>query len=83
MGPRDPTTKWGIPVNLHTGEPYSEQELARIEKLTKAAETLADAFHECEGTSPGQRYSTRLMAIAGTQLEIALTMAIKAVSTRE
>jgi hypothetical protein len=76
--PRDHATKWGIPVNIDTGDPYTDAQLGRIERLKAAVTVLLDVMHECEGTDTGNdRFQSRRMAVANTHIEIALLMAIK------
>lgn len=78
MGPRD-EVKYGVPVNIDTGKPFTDAQMARIEKLNAAAESLFAVMHECEGSNPGNaEFSSRRMKIAYTQLELAILMAKRA-----
>lgn len=77
--PRAQPTRFGIPVNPETMEPYTDGQLSRIEKIKEAAQGFLAVCHEAEGTSTdAPQMSTRRMAIAATYLEIAVAMAIKA-----
>jgi hypothetical protein len=72
--PRSQPTKWGIPVNLETGVPYTDAQISRLEKLKAAHAALLEVMHECEGTQ-GDKFSTRRMSIAATQIELGILMA--------
>jgi hypothetical protein len=76
--PRSPSQRWGIPVNLETGEPYTDGQLSRVDRLKEAAKALLDVMHESEGTDPGNaQFSTRHMSVAATHLEAAVMFAMK------
>jgi len=48
--------------------------------LQEAAEALLDAMHYADGTMPGdERFGSRRMSLAATQIELGLEMAFKAV----
>ena len=77
-GPRANPTRFGIPVNPETMEPYTDAQLSRIAAIKQAADNFLIVCHDAEGSSvdsPGM--STRHMSIAATYLEIAVAMATK------
>lgn len=77
-GPRSNPTRFGIPVNPETMEPYTDAQLSRVDRIKAAEKAFLDVLHDAEGSStdaPGM--STRHMSIAATHLEIAVAMAIK------
>jgi hypothetical protein len=84
INPRDPQTRFGIPIDYETGTPLEDVQLMRMQKISDAADLLYAAMHESEGSSlPGLQeahvFQTRLMAVAGTHLETAVMFARKAV----
>jgi hypothetical protein len=79
MGPRDSVARFTIPVNVETGEPLTDGQIARIDQLRAAHESLLNLMHDCEGSDHGNpTFQSRRMAIAATQLEMGMMMAVKA-----
>lgn len=82
-GPRDPVTRFAVPVNYETGKELTERQQVCLEALSETAYALYDAMHFAEGsTSPGEHqeheFMGRRMKIAATHLETALMFARKA-----
>lgn len=77
-GPRD-TPRFAVPVDYSTGEPLSDAQIGRLERLDEAYKQLLIVMHVAEGTDPGNpQFSSRRMAIAGTQIEMGMMMARRA-----
>jgi hypothetical protein len=80
MGPRDPVVQAVAVVDWRTGKALSENERAALEKIKEACAALLDALHYADGTQPGaERFGSRPMAIAATQIELGVEMAYRAV----
>ena len=81
--PRTPRTKWGIPVNMFTGEPITEHQQMMIDGLDASCAALRELLHEVDGTQAGdERFSTRRLAIAATHLEELQLMALAEILRR-
>jgi len=84
INPRDTPPRFGIPVDIETGVPLTDMQMARLHKLNDAAELLYSVLHEIEGTQmPGLMedhvFQTRRMREASLCLETALLWARRAV----
>jgi hypothetical protein len=78
-GPRDPSPRFAVPVDYMTGETLSDGQIGRIYKLKEAYETLRDIMHDCEGSDHGNpTFQSRRMAVANTQIEMGMLMAMRA-----
>lgn len=78
-GPQGTPPRFGVPVHAETGEPLTDAQMSRIQTLRQAHRTLLDTMHDCEGSSTGNdQFQTRRMAIAATQIELGMMMAVKA-----
>lgn len=79
MGPRDSVTRYGIPVNYDTGEPLTDAQQQRLERLTETAMAFRSVMHEAEGSSESDGWDFRNQRLmrAADHLEIALMMARK------
>ena len=76
---RSAPPRFGIPINFETGHPMTDAQMARLQRLREAFTALRDVLHEIDGTSAGdERFGSRRMAIAGTNLETAELYAGKA-----
>lgn len=79
MGPRDTPTGVLVEINWRTGNTITENQKKRLLLIEDAALTLVNAMHHADGTSEGaERFGSRSMAIAATQIEIGVEMAYKA-----
>lgn len=76
-GPRDTPFRIGIPINMETGQPLTDAQGIRMEKLTEAAEAFRNVMHEAEGSSvdDGWDFRTKRMIRAADLLELALILA--------
>jgi len=80
MGPRDQGVQAVAIVDWRTGRALSDRQKQQLENLQEAASALYAAMHYADGSQPdAERFGSRLMAIAATQIEIGLEMAYKAV----
>lgn len=83
MGPRDPETRFAVPVNYETGHELTTHQQMHLVRLTEAAAGLYEAMHNAEGSAvAGTReenvFLSRRMNIAATHIETALMYARKA-----
>lgn len=77
--PRQAAPRFAVPVDYMTGKELTDAQVGRIDKLMSAANALVTIMHECEGSDPGNpSFQSRRMAIASTQLELAVQMACRA-----
>jgi hypothetical protein len=77
MGPRD-TVQGGVPTDYDTGQPLTDRQIARINKLKAAHAALLDVMHECEGTSPdNDDFESWFMQNADLLIGIGVMMAKK------
>lgn len=68
-----------VPVNWRTGEVISEGQRTRTTEILRAWTELLTAMHFADGTAAdAERFGSRVMAIAATQIEIGVEMALKA-----
>ena len=80
MGPRDPVVQAVAIVDWRTGQALSDRQRQHLEMLQDAAGALYEAMHYADGTQPdAERFGSRHMAIAATQVELGLEMAFRAV----
>ena len=80
MGPRDPVVQAVAVIDWRTGKALSDQQRDALHKIRQAAEDLLAAMHYADGTQPdAERFGTRPMAIAATQIELGAEMAYRAV----
>jgi hypothetical protein len=80
MGPRDAVVQAVAIVDWRTGKALTNQQALALGNLQEAAEALFDAMHHADGTMPGdERFGSRRMSIAATQIELGLEMAFRAV----
>jgi hypothetical protein len=82
VNPRDQIPQWNVPTNPATGLPLTAGQMKRLKEIGEAAETFYAAMHNAEGSAqPGEHqphtWSTRLMALAGSHVEIAMLVAQK------
>lgn len=85
-GPRDPVTRFAVPVNYETGEELTDRQQLHLAELNQAVEALYRVMHEAEGSAPPEhlypgyehQFQSRRMAIAGTHIETALMFARRA-----
>jgi hypothetical protein len=82
-GPRDQPSRFAVPVNYETGRELSERQVVHLAAISDAAETLYEAMHFAEGSSPPGEHQehvflSRRMAMANSYLEIAVMLARKA-----
>jgi hypothetical protein len=83
VGPRDPTQKWGIPVNTWTGNPITDHQQHHLDAIQAAVHALGDALHDAEGSARETfGYQSRRMTIAGTKLEELHLIAMREVLDR-
>lgn len=76
MGPKDPSVRFGIPINIDTGQPLTDAQMARLEKIKVAGADLMAVMHECEGTNAANLgFSTRPMQTAELLLDLVLLLA--------
>lgn len=79
MGPRDAIGRLAVPVDVFTGEPLTDAQFTRIAQLRGLHRDLMNLMHDCEGSSvDNEGFQSRRMAIAATQIEMGMLMAIKA-----
>lgn len=80
MGPRDATVQAVAIVDWRTGKPLTNQQATRLGDIQEAYDALLEVMHYADGTQPdAERFGSRLMAIAATQIELGVEMALKAV----
>jgi hypothetical protein len=78
-GPRSSSYRYGVPINFETGQPITDAQFARLDRIKEGFTALRDLLHELDGTSAGdERFGSRLMALAGTHIETAELYAKKA-----
>jgi len=78
-GPRDIPQRFGVPVDYVTGETLTDGQMGRITALRLAHKALLDTMHDCEGSDhDNPTFQSRRMAVANTQLELAIHMAMRA-----
>jgi hypothetical protein len=76
--PRDPVPKFGLPYDYETGLLLTEAQIGRIEKIKEMHRTVLEMLHEFEGSAAGNStFTSRSMAVAATNLEIAMMFAKK------
>lgn len=79
MGPRDMPQRFAVPVDYMTGETLTDAQAARITALQLAHKVLTDTMHDCEGSDhDNPTFQSRRMAIANTQIEMGVLMALRA-----
>ena len=80
MGPRDATVQALAIVDWRTGKALSDHQIKRLEDIQEAADALFATLHYADGTQvDAERFGSRLMSIAATQIELGVEMALKAV----
>lgn len=80
MGPRDAVVQAVAIVDWRTGKALTNHQALALGNIQEAADALLDAMHHADGTQPGaERFGSRRMSIAATQIELALEMAFRAV----
>lgn len=80
MGPRDAVVQAVVIVDWRTGRALTEHQGRALGNLQEMADALLDAMHHADGTQPGaERFGSRRMELAATQIELGLEMAFKAV----
>ena len=80
MGPRDATVQAVAIVDWRTGKALTTQQATRLGDIQEAYDALLEVMHYADGTQPdAERFGGRLMAIAATQIELGVEMALKAV----
>lgn len=80
MGPRDAGVQAVAVIDWRTGKALTDFQQQTLGKIRQAAADLLDALHYADGTQPGaERFGTRPMAIAATQVELGVEMAYRAV----
>lgn len=82
MNLRDPILPWAGKINAETGQPLTDGQIARLDRLKVAAEEFYNAMHGSEGTIPPgdmqeHEFNTRRMRIAAQHIETALMYACK------
>jgi aminoglycoside phosphotransferase (APT) family kinase protein len=80
MGPRDPVVQAVAVIDWRTGKALSDQQQETLGKIKAACADLLAALHYADGTQPdAERFGSRPMAIAATQIELGVEMAYRAV----
>ena len=80
MGPRDPVVQAVAIVDWRTRKPLTDHQQKHLEMIQSAADALLEAMHDADGTQvDAERFGSRLMSIAATQIELGVEMALKGV----
>ena len=78
-GPRDIPPRFAVPVDYMTGETLTDAQVGRINALQDVHRALRDAMHDCEGSDhDNPTFQSRRMAVANTQIEMGVMMAMRA-----
>jgi len=80
MGPRDPVVQAVAIVDWRTGKALTDHQRKHLETIESASAALLEAMHYADGTQvDAERFGSRPMSIAATQIELGVEMALKAV----